>query len=137
MLSYKLFIESMNGPYYYKIGVAEFDKMWGQSGVRMGTNHQEMTEREKELISSVLDHKPVGYDFDFQVMGGKHSIKILGPDMNYYVNKVKDDWWVVSCSFPLDASFKCYYFKCDQIEGLCGFLKEIVLDYNKRNRLDD
>ena len=130
---YNLFLESINGPYYYKIDSDEFNKMWGQGGVRMGVNNQELTDKERIILSNLLNNK-ISYNFDVKTMGGKHTLRInMGKPINngysnldYIINKVKDDWFIVSFH-NTTTSFQVINYKCDQIDGLVKFIKDMIL----------
>lgn len=122
---YKSFLEGYLDQYYFEIDNEEYDRMWGQSGVRMGANQAKMTDREKELVAKVLGKK-VRREFDSKTLAGNHSIKIFEKDFDWIINKVKDDWYIVAKLFNR-PTFKIKRWKCDNIEGLIRFLEVEVL----------
>lgn len=122
---YKSFLEGYLDQYYFEIDNDEHHQMWGQSGVRMGANQTKMTDREKELVSNTLG-KRVKWEFNSRTMAGNHSIKIFGKDFDWVINKVLDDWYIVS-KLIMRPSFRVRNWKCDNTDGLVRFLKAEVL----------
>ena len=136
----KLFEAFTTEDYYRKVTREEYDSHAGSSGVRFGINYQHLNDKEKEKITEILRNKNLveqtesnislynNYEFDYKTIGGFHGLRIIKGDIKgrieYYINKVKDDWYLVAeHTYP---DFQGSNYLCDQLEGLLQFLKDKI-----------
>ena len=140
----KLFEAFTTEDYYRKVTREEYDSHAGSSGVRFGINYQHLNDKEKEKITEILRTKDLveqtesnislynNYQFDYKTTGGFHGLKIVKGDsgpgskgrIEYYINKVKDDWYLVA-EYTY-SNFQGSNYLCDQLEGLLQFLKNKI-----------
>ena len=63
------------------------------------------------------------------------SIRLIGEIKSYQIFKGEDDWFLVDEFLTSDSVYsnkKCRHYKCDQLNGLIEFIKDIPANFNTR-----
>ena len=110
-------------PYYQPIKMDEWQKIL--------KNTKKSSQLEKTTLSSLFNKKFAMFTFDkynerigryhFLVIDNKIGSDLVGyKDIHYQIDKIPDEWYLVTKSS--NSSYSMY--KCDQFEGLIEFLKD-------------
>lgn len=123
-MKYLKTFESSN--YYYYITYDEREKLMGVNGVKIGSNKEDFTQQEKEELTNLLNSYNLSFVFDKPVLSGgkKHGLYITKIDDIWIIDKVKDEWFLVT--HHKKGIIFCKSYKCDQFQGLLEFIKDEI-----------
>ena len=115
--------------------------------ISMDDYYQEISKEEYEVIhklewSNFTDKEIVtlrnmvngvwwrrSWDSEFHLSDGESSILISGRDRVLRIVKLEDEWYYVQFHKPIGIGYRkkfiVKWYKCDQLEGLIKFLKNI------------
>lgn len=116
--------ESIN-QYYQRIDYYEYEKLMGATGVRVGTNRVPFTPEEKSELIELLFNNCIDYEFDRKVMGGTKHLEIIKDDDKWFVEKVKDEWFIATNQKTKEVFSQSY--KCDQFDGLIKLIEDLII----------
>ncbi len=125
MIYLKKFNEN-NNIYYQQIDHTEYQNLMGLEGARLGKNRESMTSDDKYKIDNLLEPSNIEYQFDYPIISGSHHLMIKLDNAFIYINKVKDEWFLVAYIYNDRIQSKSY--KCDQLDGLLKFLEDEISD---------